>query len=109
MSMNYKNDTEAVEGFVKHYRELKTEIAKVIVGQDETIQNVLISVFSRGHCLLVGVPGLAKTLLVNTIADALGLTFNRIQFTPDLMPSDIIGSEVLDEHRHFQFIKGDYE
>lgn len=104
--MNYKNDTDAVEGFVRHYNELKTEIAKVIIGQDETIQNVLISIFSRGHCLLVGVPGLAKTLLVNTIADALGLTFNRIQFTPDLMPSDIIGSEVLDENRHFQFIKG---
>src|SRR6187551_1139465 len=104
--MTYKNDTEAVEAFVSKYRQLNAEIAKVIVGQEETIKNVLISIFSKGHCLLVGVPGLAKTLLVNTIADALGLTFNRIQFTPDLMPSDIIGSEVLDEHRHFQFIKG---
>lgn len=106
MSVNFKNDTEAVEGFVSKYKELSAEIAKVIVGQEDTVKNVLISVFSKGHCLLVGVPGLAKTLLVNTIADALGLTFNRIQFTPDLMPSDIIGSEILDEQRHFQFIKG---
>ena len=104
--MNFKNDTEAVETFVEKHKNLKTEIAKVIVGQDETIKNVLISVFSKGHCLLVGVPGLAKTLLVNTIADALGLSFNRIQFTPDLMPSDIIGSEILDEQRNFKFIKG---
>jgi MoxR-like ATPase len=104
--MNYKNDTEAVEAFVSKYRQLNSEIAKVIVGQEDTIKNVLISIFSKGHCLLVGVPGLAKTLLVNTIADALGLTFNRIQFTPDLMPSDIIGSEILDEHRNFKFIKG---
>ena len=104
--MNFKNDTEALETFVRKYKELNTEIAKVIVGQEETIKNVLISIFSKGHCLLVGVPGLAKTLLVNTIADALGLSFNRIQFTPDLMPSDIIGSEILDEHRNFKFIKG---
>lgn len=104
--MNYKSDTEAIEGFVAKHKELTAEIGKVIVGQEETVKNVLISIFSRGHCLLVGVPGLAKTLLVNTIADALGLSFNRIQFTPDLMPSDIIGSEILDEQRHFQFIKG---
>lgn len=104
--MNYKSDTEAVEAFVTKYKELNKEIAKVIVGQEETIKNVLISIFSKGHCLLVGVPGLAKTLLVNTISDALGLTFNRIQFTPDLMPSDIIGSEILDEQRNFKFIKG---
>jgi MoxR-like ATPase len=104
--MNYKSDTEAMEAFVEKYKGLTSEIKKVIVGQEETVRNVLISIFSRGHCLLVGVPGLAKTLLVNTIADALGLTFNRIQFTPDLMPSDIIGSEILDEQRHFQFIKG---
>src|ERR1043166_7340933 len=104
--MEFKNDTEAIEAFVVRYKELKDEIAKVIVGQEDTVKNVLISVFSRGHCLLVGVPGLAKTLLVNTIADALGLTFNRIQFTPDLMPSDIIGSEILDENRNFKFIKG---
>lgn len=104
--MNFKNDTEAIEAFIFKYKQLNFEIAKVIVGQEETIKNVLISVFSKGHCLLVGVPGLAKTLLVNTIADALGLTFNRIQFTPDLMPSDIIGSEILDEQRNFKFIKG---
>jgi len=106
MSMIYKSDTEAIEGFVSKHKELTAEIGKVIVGQEETVKNVLISIFSKGHCLLVGVPGLAKTLLVNTIADALGLSFNRIQFTPDLMPSDIIGSEILDEQRHFQFIKG---
>src|SRR4051812_30469369 len=106
MSVNFKSDTEAVEAFVSKYKQLNSEIGKVIVGQEETVKNVLISIFSKGHCLLVGVPGLAKTLLVNTIADALGLTFNRIQFTPDLMPSDIIGSEILDEQRHFQFIKG---
>jgi MoxR-like ATPase len=104
--MNFKNDTEAIQGFVSKYRELTQEIGKVIVGQEDTVRNVLISVFGRGHCLLVGVPGLAKTLLVNTIADALGLTFNRIQFTPDLMPTDIIGSEILDEQRNFKFIKG---
>ncbi len=104
--MKYNSDTEALQDFIKKYNQLNTEISKVIVGQEETIQNVLISIFSKGHCLLVGVPGLAKTLLVNTIADALGLSFNRIQFTPDLMPSDIIGSEVLDEHRNFKFIKG---
>lgn len=104
--MNFNNDTEAVEGLVSKYKQLNAEIGKVIVGQEETIKSVLISVFSKGHCLLVGVPGLAKTLLINTIADALGLSFNRIQFTPDLMPSDIIGSEILDEHRNFKFIKG---
>lgn len=104
--MNFKSDTEALQSFVVKYKELNNEIAKVIVGQEETVKNVLISIFSNGHCLLVGVPGLAKTLLVNTISDALGLSFNRIQFTPDLMPSDIIGSEILDEQRNFKFIKG---
>ncbi|MEO6304010.1 MAG: AAA family ATPase, partial [Bacteroidia bacterium] len=104
--MQYKSDTEALQDFVLKYNQLTKEIAKVIVGQDDTVKNVLISVFSKGHCLLVGVPGLAKTLLVNTISEALGLTFNRIQFTPDLMPSDIIGSEILDEDRSFKFIKG---
>ncbi|HQQ95189.1 MAG TPA: AAA family ATPase [Bacteroidia bacterium] len=104
--MNFTSDKAALEAFVKQYAVLNTEIAKVIVGQTETIHHVLITVFSKGHCLLVGVPGLAKTLLVNTIADALGLSFNRIQFTPDLMPSDITGSEILDEDRRFQFIKG---
>ena len=86
--------------------DLKVEIAKVIVGQEEVINQLLITIFSRGHCLLVGVPGLAKTLLVNTIAKTLGLSFNRIQFTPDLMPSDIIGSEILNRDRVFEFIKG---
>jgi len=104
--MNYKSDTEAVQAFVAKYRELNQEIGKVIVGQEDTIKNVLIAIFSKGHCLLVGVPGLAKTLLVNTISDALGLSFSRIQFTPDLMPGDIIGNEILDEQRNFKFIKG---
>lgn len=100
------SDKETVDQLVAHYKELKNEIHKVIVGQDAVVDEVLISIFSRGHCLLVGVPGLAKTLLVNTISDCLGLSFNRVQFTPDLMPSDIIGSEVLDENRNFKFIKG---
>lgn len=103
---NYSSDVEAVQDLVKSYHSLRAEIGKVIIGQDEVVKDVLISIFSRGHCLLVGVPGLAKTLLVNTIARTLGLTYNRIQFTPDLMPSDIIGSEILDENRHFKFIKG---
>lgn len=100
------SDVAAIEQLVTDYKALKNEIHQVIVGQDEVVDQVLISIFSRGHCLLVGVPGLAKTLLVNTIAQTLGLSFNRIQFTPDLMPSDIIGSEILDESRHFKFIKG---
>ncbi len=100
------SDVTKVNELVQHYNELKNEIHKVIVGQDEVVDQVLISIFSRGHCLLVGVPGLAKTLLVNTISRALGLSFNRIQFTPDLMPSDIIGSEILDENRNFKFLKG---
>lgn len=100
------SDVAAIEQLVKDYKALKQEIHQVIVGQDEVVDQVLISIFSRGHCLLVGVPGLAKTLLVNTIADTLGLSFNRIQFTPDLMPSDIVGSEILDESRNFKFIKG---
>ncbi len=104
--MNFKDDKEAVDYFVSKYKELNKEIGKVIVGQEKVIEQVLISIFSNGHCLLVGVPGLAKTLLVNTIADALGLSFNRIQFTPDLMPSDIVGAEILDETRNFKFIKG---
>lgn len=100
------SDVAAVDQLVEQYKQLKAEIHKVIIGQDEVVDQVLISIFSRGHCLLVGVPGLAKTLLVNTIAQTLGLNFNRVQFTPDLMPSDIIGSEVLDESRNFKFIKG---
>src|SRR6187549_1911595 len=106
MAKSYSSDVEAVKDFVSSYKKLRAEIGKVIVGQDEVVRDVLISIFSRGHCLLVGVPGLAKTLLVNTIARALGLTYNRIQFTPDLMPSDITGSEILDEQRQFRFIKG---
>jgi len=104
--MNYKNDVEAVDAFVKSYKTLKAEIAKVIVGQDEIVTQTLISIFSQGHVLLVGVPGLAKTLLVNTIGKALGLSYSRIQFTPDLMPSDIVGTEILDQTRQFKFIKG---
>ena len=104
--MEYKNDVEAIDAFVEKYGTLKEEIAKVIVGQHGVIQNVMIAIFSKGHGLLVGVPGLAKTLLVNTISRVLGLTYSRIQFTPDLMPSDIIGTEILDEARHFRFIKG---
>ena len=100
------SDVVAVQNLVQKRVELKKEISKIIVGQDDVVDQVLISMFSGGHCLLVGVPGLAKTLLVNTIASALGIDFNRIQFTPDLMPSDIIGSEILDENRNFKFIKG---
>tara|TARA_B100000925_G_scaffold291094_1_gene278012 strand:+ start:175 stop:1128 length:954 start_codon:yes stop_codon:yes gene_type:complete len=100
------SDKERIDELVKSYGQLKSEIAKVVVGQDDVIEQVCISVLSRAHCLLVGVPGLAKTLLVNTIAKTLGLSFNRIQFTPDLMPSDIIGSEILDENKSFKFIHG---
>src|SRR6187549_1750224 len=106
MAKSYSSDVEAVKDLVACYKKLRNEIGKVIIGQDEVVKDVLISIFSNGHCLLVGVPGLAKTLLVNTIAQTLGLTYNRIQFTPDLMPSDIIGTEILDESRHFKFIKG---
>ncbi len=106
MTTQYNSDVDAVKDFVSKYKKLRSEIGKVIIGQDEVVRDVLISIFSRGHCLLVGVPGLAKTLLVNTIAQTLGLTYNRIQFTPDLMPSDIIGTEILDESRQFRFIKG---
>jgi MoxR-like ATPase len=102
----YKSEAEAIDAFVVRYNDLTKEISKVIVGQDEVVKNVLISIFSKGHCLLVGVPGLAKTLLVSTISNSLGLDFNRIQFTPDLMPSDIIGSEILDESKNFKFVKG---
>ncbi|WP_412984526.1 AAA family ATPase [Pontimicrobium sp. IMCC45349] len=100
------SDVAAIKQFVVKYKNLKTEVAKVIIGQDEVVNQILISIFSGGHSLLIGVPGLAKTLMVNTIAQALGLDFKRIQFTPDLMPSDILGSEILDEDRHFKFIKG---
>ena len=102
----FKSDVEAMEALQSAYQKLTQEIGKAIVGQEEVVKNVLISVFSHGHCLLVGVPGLAKTLLVNSISDALGLSYNRIQFTPDLMPSDIIGTEILDDNRQFKFVKG---
>jgi len=104
--MNFKNDVEALDALRDKFEELKKEITKVIYGQDEVINQVLISLFSRGHVLLIGVPGLAKTLLVTTIAQTLGLKYNRIQFTPDLMPSDIIGTEILDNERNFKFIQG---
>ena len=102
----FNSDVEAVDALAKSYQNLKSEIGKVIVGQDEVVRAVIISLFSNGHSLLVGVPGLAKTLLVSTIAEVLDLEFKRIQFTPDLMPSDITGSEILDEDRHFRFNKG---
>jgi MoxR-like ATPase len=100
------SDVTAIQNLVQKQKELKQEIAKIIVGQDDVISQIVLSIFSGGHSLLVGVPGLAKTLMVNTIAQALGLDFKRIQFTPDLMPSDILGSEILDENRNFKFIKG---
>ncbi len=104
--MQFSSDVQAVDALVNKYALLKSEISKVIVGQDEVVKNLLIAIFCKGHCLLVGVPGLAKTLMVNTLSKALGLSYHRIQFTPDLMPSDIIGTEILDENRHFRFIKG---
>ncbi|HLS29453.1 MAG TPA: MoxR family ATPase [Flavobacteriaceae bacterium] len=100
------SDVKSVEALVDKYELLRKEIGKVIIGQDQVISEVLNAIFSGGHALLVGVPGLAKTLLVHTISEALGLDFNRIQFTPDLMPSDILGAEILDEKRNFKFIKG---
>ncbi len=103
---NNTSDARAVDNLGVKYQQLKSEIGKVIVGQEVVIDLLILSILCRGHSLLVGVPGLAKTLLVNTTAQALGLSFNRIQFTPDLMPSDIVGSEILDENRNFKFIKG---
>lgn len=105
-NISYKSDVEAVDALAQSYKTLKSEIAKVIVGQDDVVKAVIISLFSNGHSLLVGVPGLAKTLLVSTIADVLDLDFKRIQFTPDLMPSDITGSEILNEDRQFKFNQG---
>lgn len=104
--INFKSDIEAVAAFREKYNALSTEVAKVIIGQKDVVKEVLIAIFSGGHVLLVGVPGLAKTLLVHSIASVLGLNYRRIQFTPDLMPSDIIGSEVLNASRQFEFIKG---
>lgn len=105
------NDVELVKYLNTKFRELKTEVAKVIVGQDAIVDQIIIAILSRGHCLLVGVPGLAKTLLVKTLADVLELKFSRIQFTPDLMPSDIVGTEILEDNRttgskNFKFIHG---
>ena len=102
----YKSDVEAADAFLEKFKILKTEISKKIIGQEDVINQVLISIFSKGHALLVGVPGLAKTLMINSISECMGLSFNRIQFTPDLMPSDIIGAEILDENRSFKFLKG---
>lgn len=103
---NYSSEIEAAKALAESYERVRKEIAKVIIGQDDVVHLLLVSIFSQGHCLLVGVPGLAKTLLVQTIANSLELVFNRIQFTPDLMPSDILGSETLDKDRNFQFVKG---
>ena len=103
---NIKSDVEAVDALAQAYKDLSAEIGKVIVGQDDVVRAVIISLFSNGHALLVGVPGLAKTQLVSTIAEVLDLDFKRIQFTPDLMPSDITGNEILDEDRHFRFTRG---
>ena len=104
--MQHRSDVEAADALKQAYQQIRAEIGKVIIGQEEVIKFVLISIFSNGHCLLVGVPGLAKTLLVQTVAQVLDLDFKRIQFTPDLMPSDIIGSEILGEVRNFKFIPG---
>ncbi|MEH6656577.1 AAA family ATPase [Leeuwenhoekiella marinoflava] len=100
------SDAKAIDALVIRYQDLKKEISRVIIGQEEVVDQIIISIFSGGHALLIGVPGLAKTLMVNTIAQALGLDFKRIQFTPDLMPSDIVGAEILDESRNFKFLKG---
>jgi MoxR-like ATPase len=100
------SDVAAIDNLVNKHKTLKQEIAKIIIGQDEVVDQILLSIYTGGHSLLIGVPGLAKTLMVNTIAQTLGLDFKRIQFTPDLMPSDILGSEVLDQSRSFKFIKG---
>ncbi len=102
----YQNDIEGANALVEKYKLLKSEIGKIIVGQEEVIHDTLLSIFCQGHVLLVGVPGLAKTLLIDTMGKALGLSFSRIQFTPDLMPSDIVGTEILDETRAFKFVKG---
>jgi MoxR-like ATPase len=103
---NFSDDKSALDALRSQHEALLAEVGKVIVGQDQVIREVTTAIFAGGHILLVGVPGLAKTLLVNTVAQALGLSFNRIQFTPDLMPSDIVGSEILDESRQFKFVKG---
>ncbi|MFT7230757.1 MAG: MoxR-like ATPase [Bacteroidia bacterium] len=104
--VNFSNDKEAADALVLKVKELKKEIGKVIIGQEEVINGVITSIISNGHALLIGVPGLAKTLLIKTISEALDMSFNRVQFTPDLMPSDILGSEILDETRNLKFNKG---
>ena len=104
--VKYKDDVEAADALAVGYLNLKEEIGKQIVGQEETVQQLLMCIFCQGHALLIGVPGLAKTLLIQTLAQVLDLNFNRIQFTPDLMPSDILGAETLDKDRNFRFIKG---
>jgi MoxR-like ATPase len=106
MAQIFSNDVEAADALKQAYHKLKGEIAKVVVGQDDVVRLVLTAIFCQGHSLLVGVPGLAKTLLVHTIATSLDLQFKRIQFTPDLMPSDIVGAETMDKERNFQFVKG---
>ncbi|RYD58731.1 MAG: MoxR family ATPase [Sphingobacteriales bacterium] len=104
--MQFATDIEAAKAVKEKFQEIKNAIGKVIVGQDDVVDKLIISILCNGHSLLVGVPGLAKTLLVKTVADVLDLSFKRIQFTPDLMPSDIVGAEILDEQRQFRFIKG---
>lgn len=106
MAKQYSNDVAAADALTKAYQDLRSEIAKVVVGQDEVVKLVLTGIFCQGHSLLVGVPGLAKTLLVQTISKSLDLHFKRIQFTPDLMPSDIVGAETMDKERNFHFVKG---
>jgi MoxR-like ATPase len=106
MAQTFSNDVEAANSIAAAYKKLREEIAKVVVGQDDVVRLVLTAIFCQGHSLLIGVPGLAKTLLVQTIANALDLQFKRIQFTPDLMPSDIVGAETMDKERNFQFVKG---
>lgn len=103
---HFKDDVEAVAQLVEKYKLLRKEIAKVIVGQEQVIENILMTMFSRSHALLIGAPGLAKTLMITTIAKTMNLSYNRVQFTPDLMPSDIMGTEILDENRKFKFVKG---
>lgn len=100
------SDVAAIQRLVERHAQLKAEIGKIIIGQTEVVDQILLSVFTGGHALLIGVPGLAKTLMVQTVAQILGLDFKRIQFTPDLMPGDILGSEILDQHRQFIFVKG---
>jgi MoxR-like ATPase len=105
--MQYNSDVQAIDDFVEKYKLFKKEIAKVITGQEQVVKNLIISIFGQGHCLLIGVPGLAKTLLVTTVAKTLGLSYKRIQFTPDLMPSDVIGTNIYNmQNSEFEFKSG---